>query len=250
MPRPHIGVVMQTQTSVAGERPEAWLMGKQYLQVLAQLGAVPVLVPLFVDQPDLLLELFDPLDGVLLAGGADIEPSRYGEAKRPECGTCDPDRDATELLLLKHAFSSQLPVLGLCRGVQMLNVACGGSLYQDIPSQVPGAIKHDYTAAQQFLDRTDVRHDVRVKSGTRLAEILGESVVNVNSIHHQAVKDLGQNLTATAFSNDGVVEALEGAQTAFVVGVQWHPEELVESDSRMRRLFTAFLDAARRRGGM
>jgi putative glutamine amidotransferase len=248
--RPNIGIVMQTQTAIPGERPTAWMMGKRYLEVLGMLDAVPVLIPLLDQYPNVLQGLFEQLDGVLLAGGSDIEPARYGEIRCAECGPSDPDRDAVEILLVKYALSEKLPILGLCRGVQLLNVACGGTLYQDIPSQVPGAIKHDFTAAQQYSDRASLEHDVRIKPNSLLAQVLGESVVLVNSIHHQAVKELGQNLVATAYSNDGVVEAIEGTVGGFLLGVQWHPEELVETDPRMKRLFTAFRDAVKERGGM
>lgn len=242
--RPVIGIVTQTQSAVPGERPASWLMSQRYVEVLRSFGAVPWLIPLFAHDPDTLHEIFARLDGLFLAGGADIAPARYGEAARPECGVTDPDRDAVEIALTRQAVSRGVPVFGICRGLQTLNVACGGTLYQDIAAQVPAAIKHDYTLAQNHLDRTHLPHDVTVKAGSRVADILGSAVVPVNSIHHQAVKDLGDGLTATAFAPDGIVEAIEGPPGAFVLGVQWHPEELVETQPVMRRLFEAFLAAA------
>jgi putative glutamine amidotransferase len=242
--RPVIGIVTQTQPAIPGERPASWLMSQRYVEVLRSFGAIPWLIPLLAHDADTLDEIFARLDGLFLAGGADLSPGRYGEPARPECGVTDPDRDAVEIALTQRAVAEKLPVFGICRGLQSLNVACGGTLYQDIAAQVPATIKHDYTIAQNYLDRTFSPHDVTVKAGTRLADILGSAVVPVNSIHHQAVKDLGAGLTATAFAPDGIVEAIEGPPGAFVLGVQWHPEELVETQPVMRRLFEAFLSAA------
>lgn len=243
-PRPVIGIVMQSQTAIPGERPAAWLMSQRYVEVLQSFGAVPWLIPLLANDPDTLSEIFRRLDGLFLAGGADVEPNRYGETRKPACGATDANRDAVEIAMIQQAMAERTPIFGICRGLQILNVACGGSLYQDIATEVPAAIKHDFTAAQQHLDRTVEVHDVTVKAGTRLAGILGTGVMPVNSIHHQAVKEIGRNLTATAFSPDGVVEALEGDDGNFVLAVQWHPEELVDAHANMRKLFTEFLTAA------
>ncbi|QEL20006.1 gamma-glutamyl-gamma-aminobutyrate hydrolase family protein [Limnoglobus roseus] len=242
--RPVIGIVMQSQSAIPGERPAAWLMSQRYIEVLESFGAVPWLIPLLTNDSDTLREIFERLDGLFLAGGADIEPSRYGEATRPVCGGTDANRDAVEISLIRQALESRTPIFGICRGLQILNVACGGSLYQDIATQVPAAIKHDFTAAQQHLDRTAQVHDVTVKAGSRLADLLGSAVLPVNSIHHQAVKDLGKDLIATAFSPDGVIEGVEGTTGGYVLAVQWHPEELVETTPAMRRLFSDFVTAA------
>lgn len=243
--RPIIGIPLQSIAAVPGEKPAQWAIGQRYVEVLRQFGAVPWLIPPLVNDPEAIREIFDRLDGLVLAGGSDIEPGRYGEAARPECGPTDPDRDAVEILLVKLALDHTLPLLGICRGVQLLNVACGGSLYQDIAAQVPAAIKHDFTAKQGHLDRAGSPHDVTVKAGTRLAAILGTHVVPVNSIHHQAVKELGRGLVASAYAPDGVVEALEQVSHPFALAVQWHPEDLVETQPVMGRLFEAFMEATR-----
>lgn len=244
MPRPLIGVATQTLPGVVGERPPCWIMGQRYVEALRSSGALPVLLPLLPHDPDGMKELFTRLDGVFLTGGVDVDPSRYGEEKHPLCGTTDADRDAIELMLLDHAIAVGKPVLAVCRGVQILNVARGGTLYQDVTAQVPAAMKHDHFPTPSNPSRTYLAHDITVAAGTRLAAILGEAVVPVNSMHHQAIKDLAAGLRPTAYAPDGIIEAVEGTNGQYLVGVQWHPEELTESQPGMRRLFTSFVEAA------
>jgi putative glutamine amidotransferase len=245
MTRPLIGIVTQTIAAEPPLKSAQWAMSHRYVEVLRSLGAVPVLIPLLAHDPDTLRALFDRLDGLLLAGGADIHPSRYGEVPHPKLGPTDPDRDATEIQLTKLALDDQRPLLAICRGLQLLNVACGGSLYQDIPSQVPAALKHDHTAKQGYDDRTFSAHEVTITPQSQIVQILNTTHVGVNSIHHQAIKELGQGLVATAFAADGIIEAVEGPAGMYCIGVQWHPEELVDEQPKMRRLFTSFLAAAK-----
>lgn len=244
MDRPVIGIPMQSLAAVPGERQAMWALGQRYVEVLARHGAVPWLIPALVDDPGAIRSIFDRLDGLLLAGGSDIHPGQYGESIRPECGPIDPNRDTVEIDLVRRSVEANRPAFGICRGLQLMNVARGGTLYQDIAAQVPAALKHDYTARQGHLDRTGSPHDVAVKAGTRLASILGTNGFPVNSIHHQAVKDLGAGLVATAYAPDGVVEALELPSHPFFLGVQWHPEDLLESQPSMAALFDAFVGAA------
>lgn len=244
MRRPVIGIPMQTLVGVLGERQPMWSIGQRYLEALVRAGGIPWPIPAMSGELETIRSIFSRLDGLLLTGGSDIEPQRYGESPRPECGATDPARDAVELELVLLALDANRPVLAICRGLQMLNVACGGTLYQDIPTQVPAALKHDYTARQGHLDRTGAPHDVAIKPGSRLARLLGTSITAVNSIHHQAIKDLGQNLVATAFATDGIIEAIEQPDKHFVLGVQWHPEELLETQPIMARLFDAFIQAS------
>jgi putative glutamine amidotransferase len=247
MPRPVIGVTTQSMPGVPGERSPSWVVGRRYVEVLRQVGAVPWVIPLLPADPDTLREIFTRLDGVFLTGGADVHPGRYGEPPHPRLGPTDPDRDAVEIDLLRFARTEGLPVLAVCRGMQVLNVAWGGTLYQDVAAQVPGALKHDHTPTLQNPSRRDLVHDVTVTPGSRLRRLLGASLVPVNSLHHQAVKDLAPGLTASAFAPDGVVEGVEAAG-GFVVGVQWHPEELTDDRPEMRQLFAAFTEAAAGRG--
>jgi putative glutamine amidotransferase len=243
--RPLIGVVCQTVAAEPPNKPAQWSMSHRYLEVLRGVGATPILIPLFAHDSDTLRDLFDRLDGLCLAGGSDIHPSRYGELPIPALGPTDPDRDSVELLLAKLALDAERPLFAICRGHQVLNVACGGTLYQDIPSQVPAALKHDYTAKQGFDDRVYCAHELTITSPSRLSRMLNTTRISVNSIHHQAIKDLGRNLTPTAYTLDGIIEAVEGPGRAFCVGVQWHPEELVDDQPDMRRLFAEFVAAAK-----
>jgi putative glutamine amidotransferase len=243
--RPVIGIATQTLPGVPGERQPCWLMGRSYVEELRKVGAVPWLIPLVSHDADTLHEIFDRLDGVFITGGVDVDPGRYGEEKTPLCGTVDPDRDAVEIALLQHAMQRQLPVFAVCRGIQILNVACGGTLYQDVTAQVPAALKHDYFPTPTQPDRKFLAHDVAVKPGSRLGDILRDLVVPVNSMHHQAIKDLAPNLAATAHAPDGIIEGVEGRGDQYLVAVQWHPEELTETQPGMARLFSTFADAAR-----
>ena len=243
--RPVIGIATQTLPGVPGERQPCWLMGRSYIEELRKVGAVPWVIPLIPHDGDTLQEIFDRLDGVFITGGVDVDPSRYGEPKTPLCGTTDPDRDAVEIALLRHALARDLPVLAVCRGIQILNVACGGTLYQDVSAQVPAALKHDFFPTPDQPSRKYLAHDVTVKAGSRLGRILGDARVPVNSMHHQAIKELAPNLAATAYAPDGIIEGVEGTDGRYLVAVQWHPEELTETQPGMARLFTTFADASR-----
>src|SRR5262245_43089492 len=242
--RPVIGIATQTLPAVPGERQACWLMGRSYIEELRKVGAVPWVIPLIPQDPDTLQEIFNRLDGVFITGGVDVDPSRYGEPKTPHCGITDPDRDAVEIALLRHALARDLPVLAVCRGIQILNVACGGTLYQDLTAQVPSALKHDYFPTAERPSRKYLAHDVTVEAGSRLGHILGDAVVPVNSMHHQAIKDLASRLTVTARAPDGIIEGVEGAGSQYLVAVQWHPEELTETQPGMARLFRTFVDAS------
>ncbi len=243
--RPVIGVAMQTlPAKPGGDLPTCWIMGQRYVEALRAVGALPWLIPLLPQDPDTLAGIFDRLDGVFLTGGVDVDPSRYGENKHPKCGTTDPDRDAVEIKLLEHATVANKPVLAVCRGIQILNVARGGTLYQDVAEQVPAAMKHDYFPTPAQPSRSYLAHEISVKADSRLGELFGEPVVPVNSMHHQAIKDLAPGLRPTAFAPDGIIEAVEGEREKFLVAVQWHPEELLDTQPGMKRLFTAFAAAA------
>jgi putative glutamine amidotransferase len=183
------------------------------------------------------------LDGLLLTGGADIDPARYGEARLPECGEVEPERDELELALTGMALDRDLPTLGICRGMQVLNVATGGALYQDIATQRPESAPHAHITTPR-----DYRaHSVAVERASRLGEILGASEIQVNSLHHQAVKLPGAGARIVAWSSDGIAEAMELSDKRFAVAVQYHPEELVATDALSRRLFAAFTQACRER---
>lgn len=244
MRRPVIGIATQTLSGIVGERPNCWVMGHRYVEALRESGAVPWMIPLLPHDPETMEEIFTRLNGVFLTGGVDVDPSRYGEQKLPVCGATDPDRDAIELMLLEYSLKHHTPVLAVCRGIQILNVALGGTLYQDVSTQVPGTMKHDYFPTVVSPSRAYLAHDITVPTGTKLSEILGEAVVPVNSMHHQAIKDLAVGLKPNAYAPDGIIEGVEGTNGQFLMAVQWHPEELAATQPGMRRLFTSFIAAA------
>ena len=244
--RPIVGVPTQTLQSLGGvsaEIPASWVMSQRYILTLVAAGAIPVMIPLVDD--DTVHGIYDELDAVFLPGGADIDPATYGKGPHPLCDKTDRERDRVELLLAKWALAEGKPVLGVCRGMQLINVAAGGSLYQDLAEQLPGSLKHDYFPyGGATWTRDYLAHPVEVTPGSRLAELFGAGKLPVNSMHHQGVRDLGRGLVATAVSPDGLIEAIEGERDGYLVAVQWHPEALTDNDARTRGLFTDFIHAA------
>lgn len=250
MRRPLIGIPTQTLQAIDGipeGLPHSWVMNSRYYLAAAEVGAAPVMIPLFDEDPDTLRTVYDRLDGLLLAGGVDMDPTTFGEPPHPRLGRTDPARDAVELRLARWAIADQKPILGLCRGHQVLNVALGGTLYQDIAAQVPTALKHDYFPNTGFA-RDYLAHQVSLTPGSRLHAAFQAPNIPVNSMHHQAVKNLAPALVASGHSPDGLVEAIESGTDHFLVGVQWHPEMFEHRDERTRRLFETFIEAARRAG--
>ena len=185
------------------------------------------------------------VDGVVLAGGPDVDPALYGETLHPSCSLAGDTRDAFEIELARRCLRDGLPLLAICRGMQVLNVAAGGSLIQDLPSQVPVAVPHG-------LDETftTIAHDIEVVDGTHVARaVAGGMPLQVNSRHHQAVKVLGQGLVVSAFATDGIVEAIEAPALPFCVGVQWHPENFWRTGEFLP-LFQVFADACQERASL
>jgi len=243
--RPIIGVASQTQEAIPGELPRVWIMGQKYVHVLRNSGALPWLIPLLTGDEETLRQIYERLDGVFLTGGVDVDPSNYSEPKHPLCGTTDPDRDWTEVRLIRWAVRDGKPLFGVCRGIQAINVACGGSLYQDLTAQYPNAIKHDYFPTATQWSRDFLAHEIRIDTDSRIGHILGQPRVKVNSMHHQGIHRLAPGLRASAFAPDGVIEGFEGTSNSFLVGVQWHPEELAAQQEPMCRLFGEFISASR-----
>lgn len=188
-----------------------------------------------------------PIDALVLGGGCDVEPSRYGEEARPDAGVeTDADRDALDFSLFEAARRDGIPVLAICRGLQVVNVALGGTLVQDVPTERPSALPHDVPGA----DRTRREHNVTIAPGSRLEAIAGGGELSVNSRHHQAIGAIAPGLAVTATSPDGVVEGAEGSGTGWLVGVQWHPENLAAAgDAPSQGLFDALARVARARSG-
>jgi putative glutamine amidotransferase len=249
--RPLIGIPAQTLQAIDGipdGLPHSWVMNSRYYLAAAEVGAAPVMVPLFEDDPETLRTIYDRLDGLLLAGGVDMDPATFGDLPHPRLGRTDAARDAVELQLARWAIADRKPVLGLCRGHQVLNVALGGTLWQDLEAQVPGALKHDYFPTAGYA-RDHLAHEVALAPGSRLHEAFQAAIIPVNSMHHQAVRTLAPSLLASGRAPDGVVEAIESGTDHFLVGVQWHPEMFGHRDHRTRRLFEAFIEASRQAGG-
>ena len=244
--RPLIGVPTQTLQAIDGipeGLPHSWVMNHRYFTALTYVAAAPVMVPLLANDEATLRAIYDRLDGVFLAGGVDIDPSSYKEDKLDVCGRTDPDRDEVELQLTRWALAEGKPVLGVCRGMQVINVACGGSLLQDVAYASERFLKHDYFPTQGFA-RDHLAHPAMVSPGSYLQRVYGGGPIEVNSMHHQGIAKLGDGLAATIHAPDQLIEGIEGTADSFLVGVQWHPEMLIERDAGTRRLFQEFRDAA------
>jgi putative glutamine amidotransferase len=217
-----------------GKRDRAFAY-TSYVESLRQAGAVPVIIP---PQPENAPVIVAGLDGILLAGGDDCDPNVYGEDRHETVEPMDPRRQDNDLTLARLARQRGIPTLGICLGMQMMNVAAGGSLIQDIPSAVESDIEH------VSVPEDRARHDVFVDPATRLASILGNRELNVNSSHHQAIREVGAGLQVTAHAPDGIIEGLEDPKHPFYIGVQWHPEDM-KGEGSAAAIFGAFIEAAR-----
>jgi putative glutamine amidotransferase len=243
--RPLIGVTTQTLQAIDGipeGLPHSVVMNQRYYHAVATAGAAPVLIPL-IDDLDTLRAIYERMDGILIPGGVDVDPAAFGEKPHEKLGRIDPARDAVELQLVKWAVQDRKPVLGLCRGLQVINVALGGTLYQDLESEYPNAIKHDYFPTYGY-SRDHLAHEVSVEAGSRMRQALAGAAVPVNSMHHQGIKTLASSLVASAVAPDGLIEAAESPNDCFLVGVQWHPEVFDLSEPSSGDLFRDFVQAA------
>jgi putative glutamine amidotransferase len=219
-------------------------LSANYVRSLEGAGLVPVVIPPLTN-PAAAAEILDAVGGLLLTGGEDVDPARYGALPHPALGAVNAARDATEVALLAAARARAVPVLAICRGIQILNVAMGGTLVQDLTAERPSAITHD-----QPHDRAARTHDVTIAAGSRLFAATGATAMAVNSYHHQAVDRLGRGLRVTATSSDGVIEGAEMEDPGWwVLAVQWHPEDLTNDVREWDRgIFRAFADEVGRRG--
>lgn len=240
MPAPLIGI-----SSYEYFKPEnGWRYDISYWRNAAALekaGGLPVLIPSSITTKTL-HQVYQRLDAVLLPGGGDIDPQHYHTSPDADLVGVNAARDTMELSLAAWAIQDDLPIFGICRGIQLLNVALGGSLVQDIPSQIQTTLRHDILEGEP---RNTILHDIQIAEDSRLSEILGSPQLSVNSLHHQAIKNLAPSAIATAHAPDGIIEALEVPDKTFMLAVQWHPEDLAEQDERMQALFVAFVEAAR-----
>lgn len=233
--RPRIGITMRIEHAT-----DRFYLSRYYSEAVEAAGGAPLHLSL-IPEPDYIESVMDGLDGILLPGSdSDVDPLRYGQQPHPALGAVHTLKDQTDLLVIEAAERRQMPLFAICFGMQVLNVSRGGTLIQDLRSQVPDAIKHE-----QGAPRDRPSHRVRFSEKTKLASIAGTLDAVVNSHHHQAIESVGANLIATAWASDGVIEAIEDPRNdRFVMAVQWHPELGWKDDELSQRLFRSFVSQA------
>jgi putative glutamine amidotransferase len=235
---PIIGITTNQSKNGYGQ-PTIMLM-QSYVNAVMQAGGVPVLIPSLIPE-DGWDAVYARLDGILFSGGGDIGLEFSPGEPHPRIDDVDLARDSIELKLIQAASADGKPFLGICRGCQVMNVALGGTLYTHIPDQLPNALDHSYPGNM----RTALVHAVKIEEGTRIAEIFGEPIIKVNSLHHQGLKDIAPSLRVAGHASDGLVEAIELADHPFGLAVQWHPEWLTDQETT-RNLFRKFVEASGR----
>ena len=210
----------------------------EYSRAICSSGGAPVIIPV-AQSRESLLTIISSIKGLILSGGPDINPRFYGEETADGIGEIDDELDRMELAIAKIAFEKNLPLFAICRGLQTLNVSLGGTLYQDINTQIPDVIKHAPNTQKSVNT-----HTIRIEKQTLLFDIIKRRKIWVNGKHHQAIKDLAPGLKISAVANDGIIEAIEYPTKKFVIGVQWHPEGTWKEDTHSKKLFRAFVKVA------
>jgi putative glutamine amidotransferase len=247
MQRPPVIGITPSFQEANGNDPswDRWVLSTTYVDAILTAGGNPVIIPPGIND---VAPLVDPLDGLLLSGGGDIEPRRFGDATvHPTTYGVLPVRDNLELGLVAFALERDMPVLGICRGIQLLNVAFGGTLVQDIADEWPQPLQHQQHRLGRGRD--DVAHSVEILAGSRVAMMYGAGTLDFNSFHHQAIRDPGHGIQVVAKAPDGIVEGIEAPEYSFVVGVQWHPEMLFQRFSQHTAPFQALVEAAQSYAG-
>lgn len=234
--KPLIGITTYQSKNIYGQ-PTVDLQ-QSYIRAVMEAGGVPVLIPSLISE-DGWDAVYSRLDGILFSGGGDIALDHFAGDPHPRIDDVEPERDSIELKMVQAAASDGKPFLGICRGCQVINVALGGTLYTHIPDQLHNALDHSYPGNM----RTVLVHEVKIEEGTRVAEIYGEPIINVNSLHHQGLKDIAPAFRVAGRAPDGLVEAIELPDHPFAVAVQWHPEWLRDQPST-RNLFRKFVESA------
>ncbi|MFC6332362.1 gamma-glutamyl-gamma-aminobutyrate hydrolase family protein [Paenibacillus septentrionalis] len=233
MRKPLIGI-----SPLYDEHKESYWMLPGYMKAIEEAGGIPLMLPLTNDS-SVLEQLITTIDGLLFTGGHDIHPALYGQQPVEECGTVITERDEMEKRLFQLAHAVDLPMFGICRGIQLFNALLGGTLYQDIPTQYETRLNH-----QQRPPYHQPCHEVMIERRSSLYRLLGTSMLNVNSYHHQAIHELAPGCQVMARASDGVVEAIEHPAYRFLKAVQWHPEFSHETDEASKALFRSFVEAA------
>jgi putative glutamine amidotransferase len=238
--KPLIGIPARTSED-SSDGLTRFVVTATYTRAVEMAGGAPVVIPLRLGE-ETLRDIFARLDGLLLAGGVDVHPSEYGEAVEPYCGSIDDARDAVELRMIRWALDSKMPLLGICRGIQMINVAAGGSLYQDIPAQLENKLRHQHVKGNPYHLPV---HSLEIDPASQLARALRVTKIEVNSLHHQSVKRVAPDFYITARAPDGIIEGIEARNGHFAVGVQFHPELMVDHDARMMGIFRELINATK-----
>ncbi len=229
-----IGLTADINTSIKADTVD-----RDYIEAVTRAGGLAIILPSSKD-PDQLSAYLDLVDGLIFTGGSDIDPNYYGESPLREVDYISRERDIFEMELFSQAYKRGLPILGICRGMQLINVALGGSLYQDIYSQYPRAQGHN-PKEEIFYEPY---HRIELKPGSLIHKIMGQDKIAVNSLHHQAIKDLASGLRPTAFAEDGIIESLEGETSNFLLGLQFHPEALSRNYKEFLAIFKSLVEAA------
>jgi len=211
-------------------------LNSTYINAIVEGGGAPLLIPMVEDR-GVLAKYMNVIDGIIFTGGEDISPLYYGENPIKELGGTDESRDSYEMALFMEAYRINMPILGICRGCQLINVALGGSLYQDVNSQIEGSLGH----SSKGDDISQAHHMIRIEKDSKLYDIFGNETIAVNSFHHQAIKKMGDGLKATAYSYDGIIEAIESVKKDYIIGVQWHPEAMLPKRVIFAKLFEEFV---------
>jgi putative glutamine amidotransferase len=234
-------------TPVQDPEMRRFAMGKNYIRSLIECGAMPVMLPTGLDLQSV-REMYDHADGVMLTGGSDIDPAYFGEEKHPETYGIDAERDHVEVNLTRWAMQDDKPAFSICRGIQVVNVALGGTLIQDIPTQWKANTLLEHRGHKIGAARDQVMHDVCVEPNCKLASVIGAGNVGTNSFHHQALGRIGESLVITSRAPDGIIESVEAPDRRWFIGVQWHPEEMTAGRADMMALFQSFVDASSSKG--
>jgi len=234
--RPLIGVV---PSRISDEATDSYQIRTVNLAAITQNGGTPLILP-YTEDPATAGRYLSLVSGLYFTGGCDIQPALFGETAIPTLGALCPSRDDFEILLYQKAAGLDMPVLGICRGVQIMNVAAGGSLYQDLGAQLPGAMAH----SRKGVSRALPSHSIRVDPDSLLYALVRSETLAVNSFHHEAIKTTAPGYRATAWAPDGVIEGIESTDRTFRIGVQWHPEDMLQSAPVFAELYKAFIAAA------
>ncbi|MCA9935381.1 MAG: gamma-glutamyl-gamma-aminobutyrate hydrolase family protein [Ardenticatenaceae bacterium] len=241
MRKPLIGCTTYRMQSKNGSMP-LYALRPAYVNAVRAAGGVPILIPLGLTEEEL-QTIFTQIDGLLLPGGGDVEPAHYqGQNDHETIGGVDTDRDRIEFELARWSVAQEKPVLAVCRGLQVFNVALGGTLWEDVYSQMTDALFHSYV---NIKPREYIAHAVEMQAGSRLAQQMGVQMMQVNSLHHQGIRDLAAGVTAVAHAPDGLIEGIEIPDHPYAIGVQWHPEDLAPTTPAMQALFDGLVQAAR-----